>query len=118
MVFVAPFCLNLFILTELMIRLEHNWKSLCCKLNVIVRLRLELGMELQVDWLARCLRHLVGRRVLEGGGTINAHILIWHIMQVWRETCDHGTSSVWRLEFKKRNIMCTCIEAEDDPCAY
>ena len=86
-----------------MIRLEHTWKSLCCKLLVIVRLHLELGMEWQVDWLARCLRHLVGRQVLGGGGTINAEILIWPLVQVWRETCYHGTSSVWRLEFKKEH---------------
>ena len=64
--------------------------TLACKLLVIVRLRLELGMEWQVDRLARGLRHLGGgggRQVLEGGGTINAQILFWPLVQVWPNTC-------------------------------
>ena len=98
----------------MMIRLEHNWKSLCCKLLVIVRLRLELGMEWQVDRLARGLRHLGGgggRQVLEGGGTINAQILIWPLGSKLATTEPH----VYGAWSSKRNIMCTGIEVEDDP---
>ena len=100
-----------------MIRLEHKWKPLCCKLLVVVRLRLELGMEWQVDLLARCLTHLVGRQVLEGGGTINAQILIRPLVQVGPKlaTTEPQVYGDWSSE---RNIMCIGIEVEDDPFAY
>ena len=114
----CSFCLNLIILTNLMFRLEHNWKSLCCKASCHSKVALGAGNGVAGG--------LVGKVPQALGGTTSA-------ARWWHNKCpDPNLAS--RASFcaklattepqvygdwsSKRNIMCTGIDVEDDPFAY